>query len=320
MEIKNIDELINYLKNERNIKIDISNKQNLINIGYFHGYKAYRFIKKSTNNLHITDFNEIISISNFDLKLKTLFYPSIMQLETITKNIVLELLIEEYDTNYFDEIFEKAMTDFKVNGIDKNRLKHRLRVYNNINSAILNNYTNNNRIITHFYSNDKKIPLWAIFEIITLGIFADFIKSLKYDSRKNICLAMNMNISYDTNAKFPEKILYLIKSIRNSIAHNDVLFDVRFKDSNIDKTICSYLENELGCINIDFTTITDYVLIVAVMLKKYSIDNTEIIKFVFDYENIIENFRKEVDISIYNQIIHTDIKFKLERIKNYINN
>jgi hypothetical protein len=44
---------------------------------------------------------------------------------------------------------------------------------------------------------------------------------------------MNLNIAFDSNAKFPEKIMYLIKSLRNSIAHNDV----RFKDSKIDKKL-----------------------------------------------------------------------------------
>ena len=129
---------------------------------------------------------------------------------------------------------------------------------------------------------------------------------------------MNINIAFDTNAKFPEKIMYLIKSLRNSIAHNDVVFDVRFKDGKIDTKLCKYLENEIGCTGIDFNTITDYVLIISVLLKKYGITKTEINKFINDYEKIIEEFRNKIYISIYNKIIYSDTKNKLSALRNFI--
>ena len=74
---------------------------------------------------------------------------------------------------------------------------------------------------------------------------------------------MNINKAYDTNALFPEKIMYLIKSLRNSIAHNDVVFDVRFKDTKVASSLCKFLENETGCQYIDFNTITDYVILIS---------------------------------------------------------
>lgn len=63
---------------------------------------------------------------------------------------------------------------------------------------------------------------------------------------------MNINKAYDTNALFSEKIMYLIKSLKNSIAHNDVVFDVRFKDTKVASSLCKFLENEICCKNIDF--------------------------------------------------------------------
>lgn len=87
----------------------------------------------------------------------------------------------------------------------------------------------------------------------------------------------------------------------------------------IDKTLCNYLEYELQCKNIDFSNITDYILLLAVLLKKYSINKTEINKFINNYENIIEDFRRKIPIHIYNQIIHSDTKNKLYFLKKYIN-
>lgn len=84
---------------------------------------------------------------------------------------------------------------------------------------------------------------------------------------------MNINIAFDTNAKFPEKIMYLIKLLRNIIAHNDKIFDIRFKDGKIDTKLCKHLENAIGCLGIDFNTITDYILIISVLLK-----NMELLK------------------------------------------
>jgi abortive infection bacteriophage resistance protein len=311
-----------YLRDEHNISIGNSkDKRNLINIGYYHGYKGYRYINNPNNKINISDFKEIVSIVNFDSKLKSLLYPQIMQIETTSKNIVLQLLVEEYKTDEFNVIFENGMTDYR-NSRDsdeyKFKMNQRLKVRNDIYSTLSRSYNNENKIIYHFYSRDKHVPIWGIFEIITLGTFADLIKSMELKFRRKIDREMKINIAFDTNAKFPQKIMYLIKSLRNSIAHNDVVFDVRFKDGNIDNRLCRYLEDEIKCQNIDFMTITDYILLITVLLKKYEIPKIEINRFINDYENIIEDFRKNIPFNIYSQVVHTDSKIKLDKLRKYI--
>lgn len=321
VRVKTTNALMKYLRNTHNISIgNSSDKRNLINIGYYHGYKGYRYINNPQNRINISDFKEIVSIVNFDSKLKSILYPQLMQIETISKNIVLQILVEEYKTDEFNEIYEKGMTDYKnSNPKDyKEKMKHRLNVQNSIYSALSRSYNNNNKIVSHFYSKDKHVPIWGIFEIITLGIFADLIKSLEFKARRKIDKEMKINVSYDTNAKFPEKIIYLIKALRNSVAHNDVVFDVRFKDSKIDSTLCNYIENEIGCTNVDFKTITDYVLIIVLLLKKYGISKTELNRFIKDYNDALEEFRNNIPYSIYSQVIHTDTKAKLTQLCKYI--
>ena len=231
MKVKTTNALMKYLRDTHNISIANSiDKRNLINIGYYHGYKGYRYISNPNNRVNITNFQEIVSIVNFDSKLKSLLYPQLMQTETISKNIVLQILVEEYRTDEFNEIYENGMTDYKNSNPNdyKMKMKHRLGVQNSIYSALSRSYNNDNKIVSHFYSKDRHIPIWGIFEIITLGTFADLIKSLELKARIRIDKEMKINISYDTNAKFPERIIYLIKALRNSVAHNDVVFDVRF--------------------------------------------------------------------------------------------
>ena len=321
MRVKTTNALMKYLRDAHNISIsDSKDKRNLINIGYYHGYKGYRYINNPQNRIPIKDFKEIVSIVNFDSKLKSLLYPQLMQIETISKNIVLQLLVEEYNTDEFNEIYEKGITDYK-NSSQKDyreKMKQRLGVQNSIYSALSRSYSNNNKIVSHFYSKDKHVPIWGIFEIITLGTFADLIKSLEFKARRKIDIEMGLNIAYDTDARFPEKIIYLIKALRNSVAHNDVVFDVRFKDSKIDSTLCKYIENEIGCANVDFNTITDYILIIALLLKKYKFQKTDLNRFVTDYENIIEEFRNSIPFNIYSQVVHTDTKLKLIQLRKYI--
>lgn len=321
MRVKTTNALMKYLRDTHNISIsDSKDKRDLINIGYYHGYKGYRYINNPQNRIAIKDFKEIVSIVNFDSKLKSLLYPQLMQIETISKNIVLLLLVEEYSTDEFNEIYEKGITDYK-NCSPKDyreKMKQRLGVQNSIYSALSRSYNNNNKIVSHFYSKDKHVPIWGIFEIITLGTFADLIKSLEFKARRKIDIEMGLNIAYDTDARFPEKIIYLIKALRNSVAHNDVVFDVRFKDSNINSTLCKYIENEIGCTNVDFNTITDYILIIALLLKKYKFSKTELNRFITDYENIIEEFRNNIPFNIYSQVVHTDTKVKLTQLRKYI--
>lgn len=321
MRVKTTNALMKYLRDTHNISIsDSKDKRDLINIGYYHGYKGYRYINNPQNRIAIKDFKEIVSIVNFDSKLKSLLYPQLMQIETISKNIVLQLLVEEYDTDEFNEIYEKGITDYKNSSPKdyREKMKQRLGVQNSIYSALSRSYNNNNKIVSHFYSKDKHVPIWGIFEIITLGTFADLIKNLEFKARRKIDIEMGLNIAYDTDARFPEKIIYLIKALRNSVAHNDVVFDVRFKDSNINSTLCKYIENEIGCTNVDFNTITDYILIIALLLKKYKFQKTELNRFITDYENIIEEFRNSIPFSIYSQVVHTDTKVKLTQLRKYI--
>ena len=109
-EIKNIDSLMNYMKDTHNIEIDREmHKNNLRNMGYYHGFKGYRFIKNPNNSINYTDFNEIVALNKFDMDLKSLLYPKIMFLETALKNHVLNIILEESNSSSFFLIYEKIL-------------------------------------------------------------------------------------------------------------------------------------------------------------------------------------------------------------------
>lgn len=49
---------MNVLQEKHGINIQKDKQQDLLNMGYFHGFKGYRFIKKSENRIHYRNFEQ----------------------------------------------------------------------------------------------------------------------------------------------------------------------------------------------------------------------------------------------------------------------
>ena len=65
---KSIDSLMRYLRDQKGIAIAGSTqKRKLMNIGYYHGYKGYRYINTPTNQVMYRSFDELVAVYDFDL-------------------------------------------------------------------------------------------------------------------------------------------------------------------------------------------------------------------------------------------------------------
>ena len=90
---KSINALMAYMRDEKGLSISgSSDKKKLRYMGYFHGYKGYRFHNNPANTYAFNSFDEVQAIYDFDMAIKTMFYPEIMFLETAFKNYVLEVI------------------------------------------------------------------------------------------------------------------------------------------------------------------------------------------------------------------------------------
>lgn len=99
---KTINGLMKYLRDTKGLNISgSSQKQKLMNIGYYHGYKGYRYIDKPANRAPFTQFEELIAVYDFDMQLKALFYPYVMQIETALKTTCWRLLLRAYNRTAF---------------------------------------------------------------------------------------------------------------------------------------------------------------------------------------------------------------------------
>lgn len=313
--IKSINGLMKYLREKHNMKIEGSNdKKKLKNVGYYHGYKGYRYIKNPNNKIKFSNFDELMAIIEFDNKVKALLYPQVMFIETALKSYALEIIIQEGKTENFSEIYSNLMIDYKAYNDSKykNAYKKRLDTFNRIQNAIASKYAADNNIVSHYLKNDESIPIWAIFEIITLGEFGNLISTLNLKIRKDISKDLGFNIAFDSSGILVQSIIFLLKDLRNAIAHNNVVFDTRFRERNISKTLIKAIENDAKIQNLNFKSITDYFILVSYILKKLDKNNKEITKLLNDYLKCIVILEESISRDIYDQIVLTNDTQKMK--------
>ena len=54
-----IYQLMKYLRNTHHINVKSSQTQDLRNMGYYHGFKGYRFIREDTNRVNFNSLDEV---------------------------------------------------------------------------------------------------------------------------------------------------------------------------------------------------------------------------------------------------------------------
>lgn len=322
-KIIGINSLMKHLRNHHSISIfGSSHKRKLKNYGYYHGYKGYRYIGSTSNRVPFSSFDEIVAFNNFDMELKSIFYPYIMFIETTLKNYVLDEVLIASKSNSFEEIFNTQVTYYKKyqphENSYKKELQKRLRLRNQIYNVISRDYGNDKKVVKHFYHKDETLPIWAIFEIISMGEFGTFVACLDENTKQQISTSIELNQSCDSDRKLTERIIFLLKDLRNSIAHNDVIFDTRFKKSNTARSLKHCVELDTGITNITYDTIVDYFILTIYLLKKLCVSKTELKRTISNFEHSIDSFRAKIPFQVYSRIFYTDTRTKLTQLKSFI--
>lgn len=319
---KSINALMAYMRDNKGIQINGSTqKKKLRYMGYFHGYKGYRYHNSPNNIFPFQSFNELQAVYNFDMALKTMFYPQIMFLETTIKNYVLEIILDTTNSKRFADVYSKLLTDYKSYPVGSNKYKNaiskRMNVRNKIYSIISRDY-GKRYIVNHYYDKDQPLPIWAIFELLTLGEFGNFISCLNITVRKAISKSVGIKRAVDGDGQLLTMIVYVLKDLRNAVAHNNTIFDTRFKTGNINTRIANYISAETGISNLAFHTIVDYMILISFLMKLLQCPKSDIMSFVHKFEQTCEIFRKTVSTQIYTSIVYTDTRQKIALLKNYL--
>lgn len=326
LSYKNINGLMRHLRSN-GIDISGSRQKTLLrNSGYYHGYKGYRFYKDSKQRIPFSTYAEIDATIRYDSKLKALIYGYMMDIETAVKNISLETILENSNSESIQAMFDKVISGYNNapagSKVDKRRKlqESKLNLQKTIQAALASEYSKGNPTITHFYngSSYSGVPLWALFEIMTMGDFGHLLQCLTYDVRDDLSRRLGINVSSDTDRQLVYKYIYTLKDLRNAVAHNAVVFDTRFRKIEISKPMQECLKNEIGLPYVNFKALGDYIILMCYYLKLLHYTKTEIKAFIREFEKITNEYQSEVSTAVSSVVIHPDTFSRMNILKNYI--
>ena len=324
-----INQLMKYLRIKHNIVVKSNQAQDLRNMGYYHGFKGYRFIRVPSQRISFTSLDEIIALNKFDMQLKALFYPKVMFIENALKSYVIESTLKNAKSENLDVIFNKSITDYRsyTPGSDMYHKQYakRMMLKGKINSALIRDYGNNKKTVNHFFDADKAIPIWAIFESLTLGEFGTFFACANSDvtiSSRNSCFSATLHLpsNLDADGKITEYIIYALKDLRNAIAHNNIIFDTRFRTGKINQRLGTLLETEVGIANLDFKYIYAYIILLTYVLRKMGESKTICKQFLNTFLSLTDELRNQLPANVCNQILGTQQRSHLKQLQNFISN
>ena len=292
-----------HLRNTHHINVKSSQTQALRNMGYYHGYKRYRFVKKSNSDgiLPITSFKEIEAIYNFDMELKGLFYPIVMLVETALKNRTIASIVAESSSG-IEDILEHQLACYMDYPEEHEKHGNKLVQYNETRQNILDTieyYSDKNEVIKHYLKSDYQIPLWAYFEVITLGQFSRFLGSLTKSSREKL----NQDFTIISNrSNSLELVVNALIELRNATMHNSAIFDANFS-SGVSKALKKQIKQDLGLSTFTCKFIEDYFILLIWTLNLLKFDSVVLNNYIYRFNEIVERF----DVSLNNR----DILFKI---------
>ena len=300
-----LNDLSIHLKNKHNLPVQSNQIQDLRNIGYYHGYKGYRFIRKAGNLINFTAFGQIVDLNNFDMQLKGLFYPNLMFIENALKSYVLEATLAECQSEKLNDVYKKGLTyytEFSAGtSLYKKEFKRRMELEMKISNALIRDYMADKAIETHFYNQDRDIPVWAAFESLTLGEFGTFFACSNKNIRNNVSSLLNLPTNLNSDSFLLKDIIFSLKDLRNSIAHNGIIFDTRFATSKVPNRIKRLIENEMNFTQIDFNYIVSYIALIVFLLKQMG-ENRRAKSFINEYlklQNMLKRLPANTSIKIF---------------------
>ena len=326
MTYKSIDGLMRHLRNNGIAISGTPQKRKLMNTGYFHGYKGYRFFRDPSNRLPFISYDEVYATIEYDSKLKALFYSKVMFIETAVKNIALECILNKTGSENIQDMYDRAISGYRNAPPDadenkKRKLqKEKLQLQKNIQNLLVSEYGKGNRKITHFYNHMSynDVPIWALVEIMMLGDFAQLLSCLTIETREDISRKLGIELRDDTYRELIYNYLYMIKDLRNAVAHNNVIFDTRFRKKDPTPAMTTTLKNEVGLPYVNFKTIGDYLILTCYYLKLLKVSKTEINVFIREFEKIVDEYKAKVSMDVAAIVIHPDQSERIRLLKNFI--
>ena len=181
----------------------------LLHYNYYRLRGYWLFFEEIDVNI---EFNEVISLYNFDSELRTLFLKYIEKIEISIKSIFAYHLTTKYNNSHIH--------------LDKTIFLNE-EFYNNSIFHLQNSFNSSKELFAKHFKNYNEIlpPLWASVEIMTFGEISKWYSNLNIKDRKEI------SIYYNISQKSLYTFLIHLTEVRNLCAHHNRLWNKRILKS-----------------------------------------------------------------------------------------
>lgn len=217
-----------------NYNFDFTNDEfdELINLGYFHIFNS--FVHKRDRNPNVRKkLSDYLNIYKSDLQLRDVLFTMILRIENFFKQ------------RMNDTIKKELINNSELSSHYNNIVKYCIKPKSNkmVKSYFFGSTRHSNQIVNHYFDNHKDIPVWAHLELFDLGTFLNFLREttdigdepegingIKENFSNESGFLTDLGGQFTTNQKalYITTSLRLIKDLRNNIAHNQPIIDMRF--------------------------------------------------------------------------------------------
>ena len=277
-QYKNPYELVEYLMSKG---VSVSNQEDTLNkikkYSYYGVVNSYKDVFKTSDNNYKENvsFDEIYALYEFDKNIRLIFLKNILEIETIIKSLLAEVLASKYGIrdyliigNFDDSVDSSVIQESidKINEeIDKQNGKH--------------------EALTHYLDKYGFVPPFILTKILTLGELSRLYTMLKQSDRQMI------SKEYKISDKLLKQIMKNMTMVRNICAHNDRLFSFH------SKFLLTFKDIDKNYVNKDNST-NVYMIMksMQILLDENKKDDFE--KLISDEINKLKDKIKSVDINI----------------------
>lgn len=268
-------------------KLDISDSEYIVKLlkrhSYFaliSGYKEPFKDKKGNYKIHTT-ISDVYALYCFDESLRDLFLRYILKIEKHVKSLISYAFCEKYGED--QRQYLSAMNyDYNItNQDDINELVNRL--------TRITIENENYPYISHQKKKYGNIPLWVMMKALTLGTVSKMYSFLIQSIQQKV----SKEFKY-VHESMLAQMLDLLARVRNVCAHNERLYDYKYRKGTIDDT---GVHSQLGISkkNGQFSKGKNDLFAVVIVLK-YLLDEDEFDKFIEELENLFEELFKKTRI------------------------
>ncbi len=259
--------------------LSITNNEDAINLLKRHSYFAlisgYKNPFKAKNGLYKprTSLDDIYSLYVFDDALRTIILRNILKVEKHIKSLISYSFCETYGEDQQHYLDATKYNYSRANQSDINDLIGRL-------SKIVSD-PKDYLYVSHQLKRHGNIPLWVMMKALTLGTVSKFYSFLPQSIQSRI----SIEFDYVTENELV-RMLDLLARVRNVCAHNERLFNYRYKKGAINNTfIHQYLH--ITKTNEQYTKGKQDLFAVIIVLK-YLLSHDEFCLLVEEIDNALQ--------------------------------